>query len=145
MWPKQPMSDRSWCNCQPHAQVTEGNKVKLVWLNVFNAVVPDEAPTETKIQEVGEEGDYTSILSPLKWLLHYDGQRWEPFQCFINCERQSRKGSVHKLHRKLVCEPVEFSLYLYFVWNKFWLKPNYSIWRVWRAESNRIEVFCLPT
>ena len=32
-----------------------------------------------------------TILSSPEWLLHYDGQRWEAFLCFINCDGQSHK------------------------------------------------------
>ena len=41
----------------------------------------------------GGRGDYIPIttLSPPEWLLHWDGQWWEPFSCFIDCEGQSQK------------------------------------------------------
>ena len=50
--------------------------------------------------EVGEVGDrlytyryYIPIVtqSPPEWLLLYDGQQWQAFYCFINCEEQSHK------------------------------------------------------
>ena len=40
-----------------------------------------------------------ATLSPPEPLLNYDGQRWDPFQCFIDCERQSHKtvSTYHNL------------------------------------------------
>ena len=54
--------------------------------------------------EVGEKGDYIPIttLSPPARLLHQDGQRREPFYCFIKCEGQSHKtmSTNHNLLEK---------------------------------------------
>ena len=47
--------------------------------------------------EGGEEWDYIPIttLSPPEWLLHQDGQQWETFWCFINCEGQSQASFIN--------------------------------------------------
>ena len=56
-----------------------------------------------------EEGDYIPIarLPPSQWLLHSDGQRWEPFECFINYEGQRHKtvSTDHNFWRERKAEP----------------------------------------
>ena len=46
----------------------------------------------------GGKGVYIPIatLSRPEWFLHYDGQRWEPFQCFSRKRWAKSQDSVHK-------------------------------------------------
>ena len=66
---------------------------KIFWL-AFKmwSFFPEKNWQGLRYQKVG--GGKTipiATLSPSEWCLHSDGQRWEPFECFIHCEGPSHK------------------------------------------------------
>ena len=68
-------------------------KVNMV-LNVHIRLTGDgEKWKERRMKVVGVGRDYIPLatLSPSEWLLHYEGQPWQPFHCFIHCEGQGHK------------------------------------------------------
>ena len=97
-WAPRPNEPYGFCGRKAtlnHAHALVTHSLSLICQpDIRGHEAPHHPKTNSKKQggmEVGEEREYTPIAtpSPPGWLLHLDGQRWEPFECFINCKGQS--------------------------------------------------------
>ena len=92
--------------------------VNLHLLDLLNAKLSLERYWRgPRSQEVGGGRTISNATpSPPEWFLHWDGQCWESFECFINCEGQCHKmvSANHNFgrERRAKAQKLTTSIYL---------------------------------